>query len=389
MTNALVVRRATPADAYGILRIYQDIYSGTYPDPLMTEVGRLTSALSSDQHCCMIATDGELVAGTVSYRIDRENRLAKAFGAVVLPAYRGANIARDLLVAGWAELSTMPSPIEIVYATTRTVSTIPQEIAARLGYRSLGIFPNVHRTDKFETHCLSTFYAPSVLDKRHTDFALHPKIVPLFDIVRAECGLAPLDVATVPSGVGAGGSAASRKSARLDLEVIVADRFAQHRFRVEKSTVERHHWFFPFLRPNVLLTNPEQSVEVFAHVSASDKYCVLLGIRDLAQIGYPDILRLACRLLHDALATRYIEFVVRADETERISSALDAGFIPCAYFPAMQLSNDRRYDFVVFSRSFEILDFHDIRLDGINHKYLMQYFEAWKNIALGPILLDV
>lgn len=383
MTSTPVVRRATTADVHGILRIYQDAYRGTYPDPIMTEVDGLTSALSSDQHCCMIATDGDLVAGTVSYRVNRENRLAKVFGAVVLPAYRGASITRDLLLAGWEELSALPSPVEIIYATTRTVSTTPQELAVRLGYRSLGIFPNVHKTDEFETHCLTAFYAPSVLEKRYTDFALHPKIVPLFDLVRTECGLPPLDVAT-----GRTSESASKKPVRPDLEVILAERFVQHRFQAEKPLVERHHWFFPFLQPNVLLTNPTQSVEVFAHVSAIDKHCVLLGIRDSERLGYAGILQRACRLLHDILATRYIEFIVRADETERISNALDAGFIPCAYFPAMQLSNDRRYDFVAFSRSFEVLDFHNIQLEGINHEYLMQYFEAWKDIALGPILLD-
>src|SRR5207237_358149 len=130
----------------------------------------------------------------------------------------------------------------------------------------------------------------------------------------------------------------------------------------EKGTVDDHEWFFPFHEPNVLLTTPDQSVEVFAFLSDQDKHCVLIGVRDCDEIGISRILAASTKVLKD-MGVRYIEFVMRADETEKIQSAFDSQYIPSAYFPAMQLNQGKRFDFVVFSRSFEILNFKGAHLE--------------------------
>src|SRR5262249_20849941 len=110
--------------------------------------------------------------------------------------------------------------------------------------------------------------------------------------------------------------------------------------------------------------------------------------RDTGRRGYSNIFQSACRSLR-GLGARYIEFIIRADELRKIETALRAQFLPCAYFPALQLGADgARYDYVVFSRSFEILDFRNVRLEGVNHDYLMQYFDSWKEISLDPVLLQ-
>jgi hypothetical protein len=161
----------------------------------------------------------------------------------------------------------------------------------------------------------------------------------------------------------------------------------RHRFFDEKPTVQEHHWFFPFHEPNLLLTTPDQKVEVFAFYSEIDKHCVLIGIRDVDGLGYSNILDAACRTLK-GLGARYIEFIIRADETAKIETAIQAQFVPCAYFPAMQLAaSGTRFDYAVFSRSFEILDFHNLKLEGRNCQYLIQYYNNWKEISLDPILL--
>jgi hypothetical protein len=86
---------------------------------------------------------------------------------------------------------------------------------------------------------------------------------------------------------------------------------------------------------------------------------------------------------------RYIEVIVRADRPKILESIMRAKFIPCGFFPAFQMVNDKRHDFVVFSRSFEIFDFQNVKLKGLNQVYLEEYFKAWKRMSLNPKLLQV
>ena len=66
-----------------------------------------------------------------------------------------------------------------------------------------------------------------------------------------------------------------------------------------------------------------------------------------------------------------------------LNKVLKAKFIPCGYLPAFQLEGEKRYDYVVFSRSFEILDFNNLELTGENQKYLRNYIGLWEQKFLG------
>jgi hypothetical protein len=87
----------------------------------------------------------------------------------------------------------------------------------------------------------------------------------------------------------------------------------------------------------------------------------------------------------NGLGARYLEFIMRADDLENIDAVLTSKFIPSAYFPAMHREEEGRYDFVVFSRSFEILNFRDLSLEGINQKFMLQYFNLWKELSLPAL----
>ena len=125
-------------------------------------------------------------------------------------------------------------------------------------------------------------------------------------------------------------------------------------------------------------------MEVFCFFSPIDKHCIVIGIRDTKDEGYFRILDTASKLLHN-LGARYIEFIVRADEIEKIEMAIQAEFIPCAYFPSMHRNGSIRHDFVAFSRSFEILNFRNLKLEGVNREYLLQYFNIWKDQSFLPV----
>lgn len=383
MSAEMTFRRAAPKDAFAIVDLYMRVYNGTYSDPVMSQPRLLRPVLERGDYFWIIAeSDGRLI-GSVVYRYDRLNALAKVFGAVVDPEFRGHNLTEQLMTFGYDLMRADSVPAEVVYTTTRTVSPAPQKLTANLGYRKLGIFPNVHKTAGYETHCLAALYSERALQTRFTDFKLHPRVERVFSIVSRECGLPALPVATEEE-MQQLREAVPETPPTLSLEAIDAPNFVNCRFEQERpSSGLQHKWYFPFHDANLLLTSPDQSVEVFCFFSKTDKHCVLIGIRDEKNIGYATILEQAAQTLHE-LGARYLEFIIRADEIQKIDLAIQSNFIPCAYFPSMQNCGEQRFDFVAFSRSYETLNFRNIRLDGVNREFLAQYLELWKEISLEP-----
>jgi RimJ/RimL family protein N-acetyltransferase len=384
MSESPRCRRASARDAYPIADLYRRVYSGTYSDPMMSHPELLVESLAKSEYHWIVAESAGDIVGSVVYRYDPINALAKVYGGVVDPACRGHNLTEEMMKFGYRGLSETDPPVEVVYATTRTVSPAPQKLTANLGYKKLGIFPNVHKTAGYETHCLTALFSENAMRSRFADFALHPKVVPLFELARKECGLPALPSVSQEHVDRLRVTSNSEGRSPLILEFVQAPYFVKHRFEEQKRSSRGHHWFYPFHEPNLMLTNADQSAEVFCYFSQADKHCVLIGIGDKKGEGIYRILSTATEVLHD-LGARYMECIIRADEVEKTEMALQAEFIPCAYFPSMHGSGKLRHDFVVFSRSFEILNFRNLKLEGVNRQYLLQYFNTWKEISLSAI----
>jgi len=376
-----LIRRANISDATRIFELYNRIYSGKYTDPALSSVDELRKALSERDYFWMVGEFENKIVGSVIYRFDRVNCLAKVYGAVVDPQFRRHNLAERLMSVGYIQLREEYPPVEVVYATTRTLSPAPQRMTKKLGYKKLGIFPNVHKNEGYETHCLTALFAGDALKRRFTDFSLHPSVSPLYAIAAQECELPPLPTASDESIAAARRPQVSTSSAKL--ESIEASEFVRHRFNSEKQE-QGYNWFYPFHEPNLLFTTPNQRVEVFCYLSAKDRHCVVIGIQDLDSMGYFAILESVSQLLRE-LGARYIEFIMPADAIGKIDQAIQAEFIPCGYFPAMHDHDGFRHDCVVFSRSFETLNFKNIALDGVNKKYLSAYFKRWKEQSAPDI----
>jgi tryptophan synthase alpha chain len=90
-----------------------------------------------------------------------------------------------------------------------------------------------------------------------------------------------------------------------------------------------------------------------------------------------------CAAAH-SLGLRYIELLVSAFDPVKQRQALEARFLPCAYFPAMKVtSGGRRMDYLVFSRSFEKLDFTQISLEGTRRRYLQAFVKCWYGMLVA------
>jgi RimJ/RimL family protein N-acetyltransferase len=376
------IRLAQPADALEITLLYHKVYRGQYSDPLMRDVNLLKAFLSDSGSVWVIAKHQSEIVASVVYEIDAANRLAKTFGGAVLPEHRGAKLLERTMLYGFeAVTGHSKTGVEVIYATTRTATKAPQIVTEKLGYRKLGIFPNVHRTDSYETHCLVGFFCEGALEKRFTDFLIHPVIESLFQIVQKECALPAMTTATSKQIQAA---TAQEKAENVSLEIIDAPKYTIHRFRELRDSGQLPFSFYPFHDPNVMVCTPDDQVQVFLHLAPVDKYCTVVGILKPSHVNGKQLIENVSRLLGER-GVRYIETIVRADKLGTVDQVIQAGFIPSAYFPACQVQGQHRYDYIVLSKTFEILDFSGIELAGVNKKYLLQYFEKWRQRVLESV----
>lgn len=375
------IQLATEEDIFQISQLYFDVYQGSYADPLMKDFNLMRNFISSDSGFWFITKNAQNnIIASVLIAYDLENLVAKAFGAVVRNEYRGHGAMEELLAYGINFLRESKAGVDVIYSTTRTVNEAAQTLTEKLGFKKLGIFPNAHKTSEYETHCLAAIIYPSALEKRNSDYQIHHEISSLYNIVAQEVGLEskssiipdkPTKILVMPG----------------ELEVIQSPKFVSYRYNHLKSEKGLEFEFFPFHKPNLMIITPDQSIELFCHLSV-DGYCVIVGGKMPGNIDFSELFLKSNKLLRDAGA-RYIEVIVRADRPKILESMLRAKFIPCGIFPAFQLIGDKRHDFMVFSRSFEIFDFQNVKLKGLNQVYLEEYFETWKRMSLNPKLLQL
>jgi len=377
------IRSAFPEDSLELSLLYHEVYRGKYPDKLMKDAGLIKAFILSPNNLWIVSeTEGKLVA-SVLYEVDEGHRIAKVFGGLVLPEHRGADLLVKLMQYGAEYLHKRTDRVDVIYATTRTVNSAPQKITEKLGYKKLGIFPNVHKTDTYETHCLTALFCGDVLSKRFIDFKLHPELLELYKIVQNETGLPDLEVAQEEDFAF---NPVVFKDKLPVLEIVNASEFVFHRFSRLREKAELPAHFYPFHRPNVLITSPCQDIELFLFLSELDTYCTIIGVKKPANYNFTEILRAVIALLRER-NVRYIEIMVRVDKARTTNKVLSSGFIPSAYFPSFQLGGGVRYDVVLFSKTFETLDFTRLELEGVNRKFLIEYYKSWKKKFLSQDIL--
>jgi len=311
----------------------------------------------------------------ILFLYDKFNRLSKAGGTIVLPSHRGHKITENLIHFGIDYIKEKTSGMDVLYVTTRTVHKAAQILTQRIGFRQLGIFPNVHKTEEYETHALAALHFNDCIKHRYTDFEQHPIVLPLYNIVRKNIDLPQMKQAHMWQHKHYEGKIPT-------LEVVEAPQFIKRRSENLKEKNEIDLAFFPFKTPNLLITSPNQIIEVFANVNHVDKHCVITGCKIDREISFTDLFLKVSSILRDR-GIRYIEIIIRANRLNIIDKIAKAKFIPCGYIPAFQHEGGKRYDYVVFSRSFEILDFNNLELTGENELYLKYYINQWERTFLG------
>ncbi len=367
------IRTPRLADMRRIRVLYAEVYGGNYSVPLIVDENKMRFAIDNDFYYWLVAEcQGRIIASLI-YAIDYENRISKAFGAVVSRDYRKHNLAYLMMKYILDDIAHNKKWVDLVYATTRTANYAPQRLTESLGFLKLGIFPNTHKVFENETHCLSAFYTESGLRKRKPEPVIVPEIAPFYNLVKHQVKLGEPVVKDCKNV-----SPISNPDL-LDFEVISAEYFIKHRFSRVKPRGFFKHIFMPFHEPNVLLVSPDQSTEVYLNCNLRDKYSVVLSGKTAEKMEV--VLESLARKLN-AMNMGYVELVLDAYTPSLQRRALMARFVPSGYFPAAKKVGKKRLDCIVFSRTFETLDFRNVQIVPVYRNFLKHYLKIWEDLYI-------
>lgn len=368
----IIIRLAKIQDMRRIQMLYAEVYGGKYSIPIVTDKDKMRRAIEDDEYYWMVAECQGRVVGSLVYAVDLRYRNSKAFGAVVSQEFRKHDLAYTMMKLVLDDITQNKGLVDIVYATTRTANYGPQRLTESLGFVKLGIFPNSNRLQDSETHCLTGYFTERALQLRRQRPRLIPEIEPFFEIVRKQMNFEKAQVKDVQGAY----SDHKQKIPLLQFEAISAPEFVKNRWRKVKSNSFFAHTFMPFHEPNLIFITPDQGTEVYLTVNHKDKYSVVLGGLTNEK-SFAVVLESVAQKVNQ-MEMGYVEVIIDAYSPAIQREALDARFIPTAYFPCAKRMGGKRYDCVVFSRTFDILDFRNVKIISLYKNFLREYLKLWR-----------
>jgi hypothetical protein len=387
----VTARPATPADAFDLMRLYQECGAArTDRDPVLLDHAWLSDLLASPAGSWYLAEQDGRPSGMVAFLVDRDQALAKISRMHVRAGAPGerdqdTRATRAMLEFAIQDMRASRAGADVVYTTTRSLTLSQQSLTLDLGFRILGIFPNAAGADELRLNGLTAWFADGVLERmRIAPASLHPAVLPFYEIVRRQCALPPLPAAPLPSGArGAGrrpeaasgpvGPASGPCDAPLpQLELIEAPAFVRHRFHRLSELRSLTLTFYPFAEPNALVTDPEQTVEVFIRVIPDMRFATILAERIDRPLSPVSMYRRIAEMLKSRHVT-YVEVINDAADIAGIECIIQAGYLPCAYFPCLKKLGDSRRDFVVFGRTFELPELATTDVDPVYVEFFHEH----------------
>ncbi|MCX5791297.1 MAG: GNAT family N-acetyltransferase [Elusimicrobia bacterium] len=368
----IIIRLAKVQDMRRIQMLYAEVYGASYPIPIIMDKGLMRHAIEDNDYYWLVAECQGRVVGSLVYALDMFYRNSKAFGAVVSQEFRKHNLAFMMMKLVLDDITVNKNLVDLVYATTRTANHAPQRLTESLGFIKLGIFPNTHKVQDNETHCLTAYFTDRALQCRRKIPRIIPEVEPFYEIVRKQIKLEPAQVKNVKGDY----SDHKQRIPLLNFEVITAPEFVKARYRKTKHTSFFEHIVMPFHEPNLLLITPDQGTEVYLTYSQKDKYSVIVG-GVTNEASFAVVLESVARKVSD-LDMAYVEVIIDAYSPAIQRDALDARFIPSAYFPCAKRMGGKRYDCIVFSRTFDVLDFRNVKIISLYKNFLREYLKLWR-----------
>ncbi|MEW6012703.1 MAG: GNAT family N-acetyltransferase [Elusimicrobiota bacterium] len=367
----VIIRPAKLMDARRIQVLYTEVYGSSYSISIITDPDKMKRAIESDEYYWLVAEYNNKIVASLVYSLDFKGRISKAFGAVVSEEFRKHDIAYTMMKLILDDITQNQNLVDVIYATTRTTSYAPQKLTESLGFLKLGIFPNTHKVSENETHCFTAYITEEAMKKRKRTPVIIPEIAPFYDIVLKQINFEPALIKDFKTPY----SDHRDKIPFINFEMITAPNFIKKRYASVKSNSFLKHTYMPFHEPNMLLVSMDGKTEIYMSYNPKDKYSVFIG-------GYTDleptiILESVAKKMQE-LNMAYLEILFDAYTPELHRAAIDARFIPSGYFPAAKLEKGVRYDCIVFSRTFDVLDFRNVRLSSLYRNFLKEYIKLWR-----------
>lgn len=367
----VLIRPARLIDARRIQVLYTEVYGSSYSVPIITDPEKMKQAIESDDYYWLVGDYNSKIIASLVYSLDLKNRISKAFGAVVSEEFRKNDIAYIMMKLILDDITQNQDLVDVIYATTRTTSYAPQKLTESLGFIKLGIFPNTHKVKENETHCFTVYLTENALKKRKKEPMIIPEILPFYNLVLKQIKLEQAKIKDIKRQY----SDHSIKIPIVDFEVITAPIFIKRRFSKVKNKGWLKNTFMPFHEPNMLLITPDGKTEIYLTYNSKDKYSVFVG--GFTNLDPSVILESVAKKMRD-LDMAYLEILFDAYTPELQRAAIDARFIPSGYFVAGKYDNGARYDCIVFSRTFDVLDFRNVKLSSIYREFLKEYLNLWR-----------
>ena len=380
LTKNFVIGRANVADADELLRLYFLIYQGSYPLAICSNPKAMTAALGDvDTHWYVIRerVSGAIIASTV-FETDPLYLIGKLTGVVVHPDFRRLNLASKIIERGTGDLLLPKGTLRSIYTTTRTISRGPQMMCLDNGFLPLGIFPNAHKLQEFETLTLMAKFGEGVLEERKNFVAVPEKIAPLLEIFQESVCLSRPISTTPPVPVSKEPPSDLRS---MDFELIVAPEYVKRRFN--EIYTDPYDRFFPFHKPNILMAPTNGEFEIFGYLNKADGHLAIIALsKSIAELSHR--LRPLLHSLRD-IGVSYIEILIGLQFTDSLNALLEAKFLPSAIYPAMFKQKNQNRDLVVMTRTLEPLNFSGMQIDAGFKPYVEEYVKLWKTMYLETL----
>jgi hypothetical protein len=366
------IKKANIQDKNYIKNLYKEVYGYNYSLPEVTDEDLLNEILLNPENIWLLVYDNEnKVCGSLLFRIDKKNLLAKALAAVVKEKYRNNKIFELLFHLGF-NYSILK--VEAVYALARTITLSPQKVLFKNNFIPAGIFPNVRRVLTYENHALFIYLTQKGLKKREKITKMNILVNEIYQILQKYL----IRLIYKENKLNLNDSEFFKEKyqkvliQKLNFKPTILDNINIIVDNVEKEYNEKlnklRFKFMPFHKPNFKIKTSLGSI--FLHFNYIDKHCAIMGLEvedDLEKI-YNIFYNIP--FIVDKLDARYLEVLSKAENYFYHNILIDIGFIPCAYFPIMLKENNKRKDVAAFFYPFNFPNLKNMIVPDIFKEYL-------------------
>lgn len=373
------IEKAKVDDVESLMSLYYAVYGNRYPviygsDP---EAAKKLILSKKDYWYVVREPNSEKPIASLIIHIDPGVKIGEVIGLAVHPDYQKNGLGYKLLAFGCEEVFSSATCPNSIYATTRTNSIGPQRLFLKNEFHSMGIFPNSHYINQFETLTFFVRYRKDVLAKRKRIEFVPSYLESIYSVVQNTLSLkGPANF--LPKQL--------RKNRPMitknEFESIAAPEFVAKRFA--DTFQNPYDRYYPFHRPNFLMASKTSPLEIYMHLNPKDRYCAILA----ANAPWSTINQQLAGLFEDLRwkDISYLECLVKCDSLASLETMVGLHFVPSAIYPAMLPDeNGEMIDFILLSKTFEPLNFEGIYLDETFKPFLDQYIAIWEKQALAGL----